>query len=424
MNQGTPLLRIIIPAHNEEHRIRPTIEKYCRHFAGIANITVVLNGCTDGSGAIVRDATKEFDNLDVLEIPAPVGKGGAVRCGFLVGAEPFVGFVDADLSFEPSECERLFSYCRDKGLDSVIGSRWTPEATSMRRRSLSREVGSFAFRVIRTVLFGLPYRDTQCGIKIFRRAALEEIIDDLELANFAFDVDILSQLQRRGAKIAELPVVWSDADGTTIDVFHAALSMFVALLRLRLRRSFLGNAPFVDLIARQSVMPVARKISLLVLRMDGAKSPLLDELIELWLHEGYGVEVRAGRRAPRWKFLNAFFERLVLLGWYTFVSTRQYDAIVEDASEVPALLPLLSVKRTFVVGSGMKPSSYASYDRNRQISFVAGDRIDAIYKRIHNAAALSNLYSARFLVSRAGPHVIYLDRNSGELCEQPVVPES
>lgn len=416
-------LRIIIPAHNEEHRIRPTIEAYCKHFAGLANVTVVLNGCSDGTGIIVREAAKEFENLDVLEIPAPVGKGGAVRCGFLVGNEPYVGFVDADLSFEPSECERLFKRCRDKSLDSVIGSRWTSKATSMRRRSLSRELGSVVFRIVRTVLFGLPFRDTQCGIKVFRREALAEVFDDLELANFAFDVDILAQLRRRGAKIEELPVVWTDAEGTTINVPRAALSMLMALLRLRLRRSFLGNAPFVDFIARQSVMPVSRNISLLLFCAEGAESRLVSELRKTWMYRGYRVEVKTRKGISKKQRFVAFFERARLLMWYTFGSTRQYDAIVEEMSERPAWLPLLSVKPTFVVGHSPIPTSYASYGKKTNITFLADESAEIVYKRVHSLAALSNLYSARFLVSGSGPYLIYIDGSSGELCEQPVVPE-
>ena len=342
----TACLRIVIPAYNEESRIGPTLRDYCTTFAGIAQVVVVANGCSDQTASIVRQLKGECDNLSLIDIPNAIGKGGAVRVGLSTGNEPFVGFVDADGSTGASEFARLFDALRDSTADAVVGSRWLRGSVVQPRQGFLRLLASRTFNTIVRALFGLPLHDTQCGAKLFRREALRTILISLEVADFAFDIEVLWLLKRFHKTIKEVPTTWSDrAAGTKIRLLHSSWGMLTSILRLRLRYTFLWGIPFVDYFGRKNVIPVRRR-RMLVLGEDlrSPSNPQLTLLFKL-LRES-GVELVGAAEA------GANAKPVSLLWWYAFRSRREYDAIVEIASSALWLLPWLSVKPSFIVHGG------------------------------------------------------------------------
>lgn len=409
--------RIIIPAYNEAKRILPTLEAYCTYFGDRAAITVVTNGCTDDTAEVVRGAMKRFRNLSILDIPAAIGKGGAVRCGFMLGDEQYVGFVDADLSFEPAEFEKVARRCIADDLDCTVASRWHDDARNLTTRALLRSIASGVFRAIRTILFGLRLRDTQCGMKFFRRSSVASILDDLELANFAFDVDMLVQLTRAGARIAEVPVHWQDVAGTKVHLLRSAVSMVLSLLRLRVRRSFLANLPYVDFFGRQSVMPVTKALSLLVFCAGNRKGELaLQTLVHKWRREGFRVEERA---------CGGWLERFRVLLWYVFGTPRKFDAIVEMPG-ARSFLPLISAKPSFVVGeSNESPSQIERFYRmNPRSRIVAETNTDDLFDEVSTAAAASSIYAAKVIVHQSVPRIVYTCMSSGRRMQQQLLHEA
>jgi len=167
-----PEIRIIIPAHNEDARIEPTVREYCEHFGARAVITVITNACTDSTASIVHALSRTFANLELVDISASIGKGGAIRVGFTLGNEPFIGFTDADQSTSAAEFARLLNVCNRAGACGVIGSRWKRGAHVMRKQSLARRIASRIFNRTVVAMFALPFYDTQCGAKVFRRDAI------------------------------------------------------------------------------------------------------------------------------------------------------------------------------------------------------------------------------------------------------------
>jgi glycosyltransferase involved in cell wall biosynthesis len=92
---------LLIPAYNEEDRIEPTLREYAayfrRHHVGRFEILVVLNGCTDGTLAIVERVAREFPEIRADDIKEPIGKGGALIEGLrLAPTVDWIGYVDAD----------------------------------------------------------------------------------------------------------------------------------------------------------------------------------------------------------------------------------------------------------------------------------------------------------------------------------------
>jgi glycosyltransferase involved in cell wall biosynthesis len=263
---GPVLLRIVIPAKNEATRIEQTVVACCEFFGARARVLVVLNGCSDATAEVVRTLQMRYPALDAIEIPTPIGKGGAVRAGLTLGDEPFVAFADADGSAAARQIELLLERCAEDGVAGAIGSRWIAGATIGRKQTLQRRLASRAFNLAVRGLFGLRFSDTQCGAKVFRRDAIEHVFHDLEIANFAFDVDVLFALRRAGRRVVEVPIVWADVPGDSkVRLLRAGASMLAALLRLRVKHSPLRLLPFVGRLARSTTIPVKPGLEVLVL---------------------------------------------------------------------------------------------------------------------------------------------------------------
>lgn len=229
-----PSLSIVIPAHNEERRIGCVLKALRSEFP-TEEIIVVANACTDGTARLVADLAAADSNLRLINLTAKLGKGGSVRLGFQVARGSIVAFADADGATPPEELRRLVDQLGDA--DCVVASRWSDGAKVLVGQPPLRRLLGRGFNLIVRMLFGLKLADTQCGAKIFRRAAIEEIMEDVETADFAFDVDLLFQLQRRGRTIREVPTVWRDRVGSTVNVVVAAPKMLASIVRLRLFHS-------------------------------------------------------------------------------------------------------------------------------------------------------------------------------------------
>jgi len=238
-------ISIIIPAYNEEKRIGKTLEEYCKFFQNKKikkviedfEIIVVLNACRDKTLEVVKKAEKHFKEISHLEFER-AGKGFAIIGGFkdaLKRDSSLIGFVDADNATNPSACYDLIQNLG--GYDGIIASRYINNARVVPPPSLSRIIASRIFNfLVRAVLF-MPYKDTQCGAKFFRREAIKEIIPLIGITKWAFDVDLLYQMRKNKFRLREYPTVWSDQNYSKINLKAAGPQMFLAIVRLRLLNS-------------------------------------------------------------------------------------------------------------------------------------------------------------------------------------------
>jgi hypothetical protein len=325
-----PELRLVIPARNEARRIESTVVDCCRRFGDRARVTVVANDCSDATADIVRRLMSSFENLELVETARSIGKGGAVRVGLARGDEPYVAFIDADGSASAATLDHLLRRLRTERAAAAIGSRWLRGSQIFQYQNVKRRIASRAFNLLVRALFALPYSDTQCGAKVFRRDAIGAVLDGLELSNFAFDVDVLVSLRARGYVVIEEPIAWGDAPGTSIDLVPAAVSMARSIVRLRLRRSPLRRWPFIDLLARDSVIPVVATSTLLLLGRDRSRAPnarLAAIADELDRHGHRAIEPDRSTPSARARFWL----------WYLTRGHATIDAIVcEDARSLTA----------------------------------------------------------------------------------------
>lgn len=228
-------LDIVIPAHNEEHRIDRTLHAYRTGCPGRdVRFLVAADACTDRTTDIVRGHARQDDRVQLFEY-AKLGKGGVISETFRRSDAELVGFVDADCATPPSELLRLADVAQTEHADGAIASRNHPASVLPRRRSRVRRVTSagFAFGVRR--LMGLPYRDTQCGAKVLRRRAVDRVVPRVESTDLMFDVDLLLAARETGQRVVEVPTVWIDQDGSRVDPVADARKMGVSLLRMWVR---------------------------------------------------------------------------------------------------------------------------------------------------------------------------------------------
>lgn len=233
------LLSLIIPAYNEEKRIRKTLERYVRELCpGDKEIIVVLNGCTDNTRSAVEQAIHDLGSEIKLEDLKVGGKGLAVVHGFKKAIGDLVGFVDADGATSPVEYRKLVDAVTQGKADGAVASRWLSGSHVVARTSFFREIISQTFFIITKLLFWLPFRDTQCGAKLFRRQVAQAVLPKLKVMNMAFDVELLLLAQQAKYRIVEVPTEWIDQSisatfGSPMKVIKTSFNMFFSLFKIR-----------------------------------------------------------------------------------------------------------------------------------------------------------------------------------------------
>ncbi len=231
-----PRWSVIIPAFNEAERLPPYLDAICCHFDGRAEpyeVVVVDDGSSDGTTALVTAGRHE--SVRVIRFPSNHGKGFAVRAGMLEASGENRLFTDADGATPITEVKRLEPPLA-AGADIAIGSRALVDHTVARATRRHRVLAGRVFNWL-VERFGLRgIADSQCGFKVFRAAAAEDLFGRLRTTGFGFDVELLMRAQRRGYRIVEVPVNWTDQPGSKIRVLKDGSRMVweVGVARLRL----------------------------------------------------------------------------------------------------------------------------------------------------------------------------------------------
>jgi len=229
-------LSIIIPAYNEEDRIRKTVEEYVRYFKNQDyELLIIPNGCKDKTENIVKKLSEKNKRIKYKIIKEVVGKGGAIKEGFKIAKGDLIGFVDADNSTSPEEFQNLLKNI--KNFDCIIASRYIKKSIVKPKQGIMRIISSRGFNLLVRILFGLNIYDTQCGAKLFKKKAIKDVIKKLDITRWAFDIDLLYNLKKNKYKIKEYPTVWEDKSGSKLKLHKAIPEMFLSLTRLRLINS-------------------------------------------------------------------------------------------------------------------------------------------------------------------------------------------
>ena len=222
-------LSVIIPAYNEARRIRESVNAISEFLAACCErweVVVVDDGSSDGTAELVPTS----ESVVCLINETNRGKGYSVRRGIASARYEVVLFTDADLSAPIVEARRLHAAIAD-GADVAVGSRSFDVTTSVRRTPVRRFL-AFGFRMLVKLIAVRGIFDTQCGFKMFRKSAAEQVFSRQRLSGWGFDVEILHIAQRRRLRIDEVSVSWSESDESCLR-WYTPLTMFVDLLKIR-----------------------------------------------------------------------------------------------------------------------------------------------------------------------------------------------
>lgn len=194
---------------------------------------VIDNGSVDQTSDLVARTRSGRVPVHLTGCARP-GKGAAVRRGFLTSQARFVGYMDADLATPIETLDIVVPLLGD--FSAVVGSRHTSGATLANRQPAHRAVSGMVFRAMASrVVSG--FADTQCGFKFFAGDLARTVARQLRIDGFAFDVELLRAIVDMGVPVKEIPVVWSDKEGSTLRPGRDGGRAVADLLRLAYRRT-------------------------------------------------------------------------------------------------------------------------------------------------------------------------------------------
>ena len=234
MSSTDLVLSIVIPAYNEERRLPPTLEKIAAWLGAkrlAAEVLVVDDGSTDGTGLVVANAARRLANIRLLSNGRNFGKGYSVRHGMREARGRVGLFTDADLSAPIEEAEKLLAALENA--DVAFGSRALNRNLISVHQSRFRELAGILFNKIVQAVLWIPFVDTQCGFKAFRMDRAHILFEQQRIERFGFDPELLFLARRHGLRVVEIPVRWAHDPETKVHVYRDSLLMLGELLAIR-----------------------------------------------------------------------------------------------------------------------------------------------------------------------------------------------
>jgi len=204
----TRKISVVMPAYNEAENIvsnlRQTVETLGRSGYDF-EVILVDDGSPDQTYLQAAKLLALHPELvRVVHYDHNQGKGNALMCGTWFARGDYVAFLDADMDLHPQQLPVLLEMLETRKADVVIGSKLHPNSSV--NYPLKRRLYSFVYYLIVRTLFGLPLKDTQTGLKVFKREVLQRVFPRILVKRFAFDIEVLANAHRLGYKIVDAPV--------------------------------------------------------------------------------------------------------------------------------------------------------------------------------------------------------------------------
>jgi len=237
-------LTIVVPAYNETERLPIMMASTIAHLTSQKNrtfeILIVDDGSTDGTSATALKLAAKYPkcNIRVVTLEKNIGKGGAVRHGMLYSSGERLLMADADGASRIEDLEVLWKTMDGLAPDNepgvVVGSRaHLVKSEAVVKRSFLRNVLMYGLHTILRIVGVGHIRDTQCGFKLFSRAAAQQIFPAQHLPTWIFDVELLLLAKQLHIPVAEVPIEWHEVAGSKLNVMTASLQMLRDLLIVR-----------------------------------------------------------------------------------------------------------------------------------------------------------------------------------------------
>ena len=239
-------ISIVIPSYNESANLKKGVLEEVGNYLNGENYEyeaiVVDDGSSDDSVERIKKYIAKNPHFHLIQ-NSHGGKANAVITGMLAATGDITLFTDMDQATPIKEIEKFLPEL-EQGVDIVIGSR-----QGRRGAPFIRKLSAWGFAFLRTLLLGLPFKDTQCGFKAFNKAAVGKIIPKIKgewgivhfkggAVNAGFDVELLYLAKKYGFKIAEVGVEWKYVDTERVQIIKDALAAIYDMLRIRINDFF------------------------------------------------------------------------------------------------------------------------------------------------------------------------------------------
>lgn len=221
-------LSVIVPAYKQAKTIKSDLLNIKKILTkGLKDLNFEIICVIDG---VVDKTWEEAKNIKSPKIKVFAyeknrGKGYAVRFGMARAKGDLISFLDAGMEISPASVMMLMAHMEWYQADVIVGSKRHP--VSRVNYPLLRHILSIGYHLGVKTLFGLPLSDTQSGIKIFRKKALQKVLPRLLVKKYAMDIEMLAVVKRLGFKrIFEAPIEVTFDKRTSSISWKVALRMF------------------------------------------------------------------------------------------------------------------------------------------------------------------------------------------------------
>jgi glycosyltransferase involved in cell wall biosynthesis len=231
---SAPVVDVVVPVYNEERDLGPNVRRLYEHlsraFPFPAVITIVDNASRDGTLALAERLAQELPGVRVIHLDQK-GRGRALRAAWLQSDALVVSYMDVDLSTDLKALLPLVAPIVSGHSDLAIGSRLARGART--KRGPRREFISRAYMLVLRLALGAGFTDAQCGFKAVRTEVARELLPRVEDQTWFFDTELLVLAQRRGLRVHEVPVDWTDDPDSRVDILRTAIDDLRGVVRLR-----------------------------------------------------------------------------------------------------------------------------------------------------------------------------------------------
>jgi glycosyltransferase involved in cell wall biosynthesis len=228
------MISVLVPAYNESERIEANLLEAVLTLSALEipfELIVVDDGSADNTHlSALKARSLRPDVIRVVRVLKNEGKGNALMAGFRYCRGDRIVFLDADMDLHPAQIANFLTIMEKTQADVVVGSKRHPQSQVSYPRI--RRIYSQCYYMMVLALFGLPIRDTQAGLKVFRTEVLRRVFPRILAKRFAFDIEVLANAHRLGYRIVEAPIrleSWSSNRvglRDCINVFQDTLAIF------------------------------------------------------------------------------------------------------------------------------------------------------------------------------------------------------
>lgn len=250
------LVDVVIPVLNEAHVLQQsvqTVRKFLTaHLPCRWRVVVVDNGSSDGTDAIARQLSHQYTDVRFVHLPQR-GRGRALRHAWTQSDADIMCYTDVDLSTELAALPKMVQAIAADGFDLATGSRLLPQSKTT--RSPKREFISRCYNLFVKGVLWTSFSDAQCGFKAISRTACADLVPSVQDQGWFFDTELLTLAEKRGYRIADLPVRWIEDDDSRVKIVKTAWDDIKGVCRVRWtlwRERLAPSAPSEGVLSRRS----------------------------------------------------------------------------------------------------------------------------------------------------------------------------